>query len=97
MICDKYHSEYRRHSNPLPIASSRDKIISTIKANTVVVLEGSTGSGKTTQVPQYMLDDARAQDNIVVAQSQRFVRIFYLFFVLVCRQYIPFRFHFVCS
>lgn len=92
-IYDKYDFEYHSPSNPLPIASSRDKILATIKENTVVVLQGSTGCGKTTQVPQYILDDARAQGkycNIVVAQPRRFVRILGFCFVLFCCHSIPF-------
>lgn len=40
----------------LPIASFKDVITSTIKSNQVVLICGETGCGKTTQVPQYLLD-----------------------------------------
>ena len=40
----------------LPITAYREEIMSTIESNSVVVIQGSTGSGKTTQVPQYILD-----------------------------------------
>lgn len=40
----------------LPIASFKDAIISTVEANQVVLISGETGCGKTTQVPQYLLD-----------------------------------------
>lgn len=76
-------SVYHRYSfknlgnvDPLPIASSKRRIMEAIKDNTVVVIQGSTGCGKTTQVPQYILDDARARNkkcNIVVAQPRRYV------------------------
>ncbi|KAK3008911.1 hypothetical protein RJ639_013722 [Escallonia herrerae] len=40
----------------LPIASFRNVITSTIESQQVVLLSGETGCGKTTQVPQYILD-----------------------------------------
>ncbi|KAL1202084.1 DExH-box ATP-dependent RNA helicase DExH2 [Cardamine amara subsp. amara] len=40
----------------LPIASFRDTIVSAVESNQVVLIAGETGCGKTTQVPQYLLD-----------------------------------------
>ncbi|KAK4355822.1 hypothetical protein RND71_024793 [Anisodus tanguticus] len=40
----------------LPIASFKDVITSTVESNQVVLISGETGCGKTTQVPQYILD-----------------------------------------
>ncbi|KAK6238499.1 hypothetical protein QUC31_003968 [Theobroma cacao] len=40
----------------LPIASFRDVITSTVESHQVVLISGETGCGKTTQVPQYLLD-----------------------------------------
>lgn len=40
----------------LPIASFKDAITSTIESNQVVLISGETGCGKTTQVPQFILD-----------------------------------------
>lgn len=85
-IYDKYDFDYRRPKEKLAIASSRKHIIDKVRQNTVIVLQGSTGCGKTTQVPQYILDDARARDkycNIVVAQPRR----------CVCKTFLLFRHH----
>ncbi|XP_014670430.1 PREDICTED: ATP-dependent RNA helicase DHX36-like [Priapulus caudatus] len=41
----------------LPSYAMQQKIVETIKQNQVVVLSGETGCGKTTQVPQFILDD----------------------------------------
>lgn len=40
----------------LPIASFRDAITSAIESHQVVLISGETGCGKTTQVPQFLLD-----------------------------------------
>ncbi|XP_068494694.1 DExH-box ATP-dependent RNA helicase DExH6-like isoform X3 [Phaseolus vulgaris] len=40
----------------LPIASFKDIITSTVESHQVVIICGETGCGKTTQVPQYILD-----------------------------------------
>lgn len=50
----------------------------TIKAFPVVVIEGPTGCGKTTQVPQWILDDAynmRIPCKIVVTQPRKIAAI----------------------
>lgn len=40
----------------LPAWASKDKIVEAVRENQVVVLQGDTGSGKTTQVPQFLLE-----------------------------------------
>eukprot|EP00667_Euglena_gracilis_P001056 EG_transcript_1056 len=40
----------------LPILGHRDAVLQSIRHHTVTILEGPTGSGKTTQVPQYVAD-----------------------------------------
>ncbi|EEF42011.1 ATP-dependent RNA helicase, putative [Ricinus communis] len=40
----------------LPIASFRDVITSTVESHQIVLISGETGCGKTTQVPQYLLE-----------------------------------------
>jgi len=42
--------------NSLPIFSLREQILSTVAANQFVVIAGETGSGKTTQLPMYILE-----------------------------------------
>ncbi|KAK0162976.1 hypothetical protein PV327_006700 [Microctonus hyperodae] len=60
----------------LPINQFRERIIKEIKENNVVVIKGDTGCGKTTQVPQFIMDDfaarGRATDcNMIVSQPRR--------------------------
>ncbi|XP_052863697.1 probable ATP-dependent RNA helicase spindle-E [Anopheles cruzii] len=65
---------FKVEDNRLPIMQSKKKILDIIRENPVVVLQGPTGCGKTTQVPQYLLEDAFLRQeycNIVVTQPRR--------------------------
>ncbi|PNF38747.1 putative ATP-dependent RNA helicase YTHDC2, partial [Cryptotermes secundus] len=44
----------------LPIWSVREEIMNLINSNQVVVISGDTGSGKTTQVPQFILEHCQS-------------------------------------
>ncbi|XP_029167795.1 ATP-dependent RNA helicase DHX30-like [Nylanderia fulva] len=60
----------------LPIIEFRDEILSKLKNNRVLLIEGDTGCGKTTQVPQFIMDNfassGNATDcNILVSQPRR--------------------------
>ncbi|KAM9845216.1 ATP-dependent RNA helicase A isoform 1-T2 [Aulostomus maculatus] len=60
----------------LPVKHFEEEIMEAISTNSVVIIRGATGCGKTTQVPQYILDrfikSGRASDcNIVVTQPRR--------------------------
>ena len=56
-IYKTYNFAYRANQN-LTISSMQDKIVSMIDTNPVVVIQGPTGCGKTTQVPQFLLDSS---------------------------------------
>jgi len=58
----------------LPVREFRDAILGAIANHQVVLVAGSTGCGKTTQVPQYVLDDAWSRGEgaaIVCTQPRR--------------------------
>ncbi|KAI9020610.1 hypothetical protein DFJ74DRAFT_643980 [Hyaloraphidium curvatum] len=60
----------------LPAWAKRDEIVAAVEANRVTVVEGETGCGKSTQVPQYLLDHAvlagkGAETKILVTQPRR--------------------------
>ncbi|XP_028640168.1 ATP-dependent RNA helicase DHX29 [Grammomys surdaster] len=61
----------------LPVFKHRDSIVETLKRHRVVVVAGETGSGKSTQVPHFLLEDlllneCRTQKcNIVCTQPRR--------------------------
>ena len=62
----------------LPIRAFAREILRTIEGNQVTVISAATGSGKTTQVPQYILElykQNRARTNVIVTQPRRIAAI----------------------
>ena len=54
----------------LSVYNFKEALLKTIANNQVTVVEGETGSGKTTQVPQFCLEDAADKGiacNIIIA------------------------------
>jgi HrpA-like RNA helicase len=52
----------------LPVYAQRDEIVSTVKTNPVTIITAETGAGKSTQVPQYLLEEGY---DLVVTQPRR--------------------------
>lgn len=76
-LYEKYQMEPKLYCD-LPIFDSRTKILNAVRENRCVVLEGDTGCGKTTQVPQYILEDSfqrREYCNIICTQPRRIAAI----------------------
>ncbi|XP_034239304.1 probable ATP-dependent RNA helicase spindle-E [Thrips palmi] len=70
--------DFTPKESKLPIEIMRDKIVRMVDTNQVLIILGSTGCGKTTQVPQYILDDhaqQRKRCNIVVTQPRRIAAV----------------------
>ncbi len=68
----------RRESRPvpkfnkaLPIFAKKDEIIQALARHRVIVVSGETGSGKTTQLPQYCLAAGRGLDGIIGCTQPR--------------------------
>ena len=69
-------SELQSFRAKLPIYAQKEAILRMIDENQVLVLSSSTGSGKSTQVPQYLLDHLDAQGkgahtDMIVTQPRR--------------------------
>lgn len=72
---EKYNKmlEFRKK---LPAFDKRDELLNLLNKEQVIVISGETGCGKTTQVPQFILDDAISQNKglqcrIVCTQPRR--------------------------
>ena len=66
-----FDHQYNRY---LPITEKRLTILDTINHYPVTIIQGETGSGKTTQVPQYILDQCAKENrhcNIICTQPRR--------------------------
>lgn len=70
------YREIAAQRESLPAHGARADLLAALRASRVVVVAGETGCGKTTQVPQFILDDAIARGcgsgvSIVVTQPRR--------------------------
>ncbi|KAI3497504.1 hypothetical protein L1887_40163 [Cichorium endivia] len=76
----KKYEDMLKIRNALPIAELKGEILHLLKDNDVLVICGETGCGKTTQVPQFILDDMIEGGhggicNIVCTQPRRIAAI----------------------
>eukprot|EP00834_Sanchytrium_tribonematis_P004647 NODE_241_length_11910_cov_1.082381.p1 type:complete len:888 gc:universal NODE_241_length_11910_cov_1.082381:6436-9099(+) len=70
-VPQKHNQDIQSIRKSLPIYYFRDKIIEIIKRNKVTILVGETGSGKSTQTPQYLLESKLFTGMIAVTQPRR--------------------------
>lgn len=66
--------EFNLNPQKLPILEKREDILNIISSNYVVVMQANTGTGKSSQVPQYILEEAykkKENCNIIVTQPRR--------------------------
>jgi HrpA-like RNA helicase len=55
----------------LPILAAKDDVLNALKAHRVLICKAETGSGKTTQLPQYFADDPHFADGGVFCTQPR--------------------------
>ena len=68
----KSNPEFRNET--LPIHSRRLDIMSTLSSTQVIIVQGDTGCGKTTQIPQFILQDY-PEARIAVTQPRRLAAV----------------------
>lgn len=54
----------------LPIFPYRDDLLAAIHEHQILIIEGETGSGKTTQIPQYLLEDGYTEAGMKIGCTQ---------------------------
>jgi ATP-dependent helicase HrpA len=65
------HVPVLRFNEALPIFTKKDEIIEAIERHPVIIVSGETGSGKTTQLPQYCLAAGRGIDGLIGCTQPR--------------------------
>ena len=73
---DASNERLMKQRRSLPAASMRHEVIQAVGGSAVTIIMGSTGCGKSTQVPQFILEDAIEQSrggqcNIICTQPRR--------------------------
>ena len=74
------HADMRNKRRALPAHGAREAILISLKSSRVLVICGETGCGKSTQVPQFLLEEASlagigGEASIVVTQPRRIAAI----------------------
>ena len=54
-----------KHDPDLPISAQREAIMQAMRRSQVLIVAGDTGSGKSTQLPQYCLEAGRGTDALI--------------------------------
>ncbi len=49
----------------LPVFSVKEELMTVIRDNKIVIIVGETGSGKTTQLTQYLLEGGYAKEGMI--------------------------------
>jgi ABC-type multidrug transport system fused ATPase/permease subunit len=75
-----YLQTLHQHRNQLPIFKKKEELLQTIQAHPVTLVVGETGSGKTTQLPLYLLEEQilahhGSETYIIVTQPRRIAAI----------------------
>ena len=60
-----------KHDADLPISARREEIIAALRRHRVLIVAGDTGSGKSTQLPQYCLEMGRGIDGLIAHTQPR--------------------------
>ncbi|RDD38602.1 Pre-mRNA-splicing factor ATP-dependent RNA helicase DHX15 [Trichoplax sp. H2] len=67
---DRYYDILKKRTK-LPVWEYKEKILSTLRKNQATVLVGETGSGKTTQIPQWCVELVSGRRGVACTQPRR--------------------------
>ena len=73
-LVNSYFNKPAIRNDRLPITKLEERIVSSVASHRVTIIEGTTGCGKTTQVPQFIADSCAQNGinfNIIVTQPRR--------------------------
>lgn len=71
LVTSKRHARTRQLEVSLPITYLEDEIVSSIKENYITVILGGTGTGKSTQVPQFVYENGFAATKAICLTQPR--------------------------
>eukprot|EP00435_Cladocopium_sp_Y103_P006383 s1495_g2.t1 len=77
---EENHADRLKERERLPIFEAKNRVLTTIRRARVTLVAADTGSGKSTQVPQFILDEAIAQGcgrqvHVVCTQPRRLAAV----------------------
>lgn len=70
----KTNYEVLHFRNSLTVTNKREEILQTLASNQVIIISGETGCGKTTQIPQFILENCQQKNQtcrIICTQPRR--------------------------
>lgn len=67
---ERKRMDLKETKESLPVFPFRDDLIAAIREHQVLIIEGETGSGKTTQIPQYLYEDGFTADGKRIGCTQ---------------------------
>jgi hypothetical protein len=74
-VCSRLYMNRLVQRAALPIARVRQQFLSAVHEKRVTLVSAETGSGKSTQVPQFILDEFGAECHVVCTQPRRLAAI----------------------
>ncbi|RLV91778.1 Pre-mRNA-splicing factor ATP-dependent RNA helicase-like protein cdc28 [Spathaspora sp. JA1] len=69
-LTSAFNNEIAELRKNLPVYNYRADFLTTLENNQVLIVVGETGSGKTTQLPQYLYEAGYSQNNLAIACTQ---------------------------